>query len=122
MQRDDAWQILLEFAQEERTKKHGLAVEAVMRAYARHYGEDEETWAITGLLHDFDWEIHPTPDRHPEDGSKILAERGVPEDIRYAILCHAPYLGLEYPPDHGPRHLRRGRAFGIRHSLCAGEA
>ena len=96
MQRDDAWQILLEFAQEERTKKHGLAVEAVMRAYARHYGEDEETWGITGLLHDFDWEVHTTPDLHPEKGSKILAERGVPEDIRYAILCHAPYLGLEY--------------------------
>ena len=81
---------------EERTRKHGIAVEAVMRAYARLLHEDEEKWGITGLLHDFDWEIHPTPDLHPQEGSKILAARGVPADIRYAILCHAPFLGLEY--------------------------
>jgi predicted hydrolase (HD superfamily) len=96
MHRDDAWQILTEFAREERTRKHGLAVEAVMQAYGRLFREDEEKWGIVGLLHDFDWEIHPTEDLHPMEGSKLLAARGVPEDIRYAILCHAPFLGLEY--------------------------
>ncbi len=96
MHRDKAWEILGEFAQEERTKKHGLAVEAVMQAYARKLKQDEEKWGIVGLLHDFDWEIHPTEDLHPTEGSKLLAARDVPEDIRYAILCHAPFLGLEY--------------------------
>lgn len=96
MHRDDAWKILLEYAKEEKTLKHGLSVEAAMRAYARELHEDEEKWAITGLLHDFDWEIHPTEDLHPKEGSKLLAARGVPEDIRYAILCHAPFLGMEY--------------------------
>lgn len=96
MHREDAWKILLEHSQEERTRKHGVAVEAVMQAYARLLHEDEEKWGITGLLHDFDWEIHPTEELHPREGSKILAARGVPEDIRYAILCHAPFLGLEY--------------------------
>ena len=69
MHRDDAWQILLEYSKEERTRKHGIAVEATMRAYARELHEDEEKWGIVGLLHDFDWEIHPTEDLHPEDGS-----------------------------------------------------
>jgi predicted hydrolase (HD superfamily) len=96
MHRDDAWAILEEYAKEERTKRHGVCVEATMRAYARLLHEDEESWAITGLLHDFDWEIHPTEDLHPAAGSKILEARGVPEHIRYAILCHAPFLGLEY--------------------------
>lgn len=96
MHRGDAWKILLEYSEEERTRKHGIAVEAAMRGYARKYQEDEEKWGIVGLLHDFDWEIHPTPDLHPEEGSKILEKRGVPQDIRYAILCHAPFLGLEY--------------------------
>lgn len=96
MHRDRAWEILGEFAQEERTKKHGMAVEAVMQAYARKLKEDEEKWGIVGLLHDFDWEIHKTEELHPLEGSKLLAERDVPEDIRYAILCHAPFLGLEY--------------------------
>ncbi len=96
MQRDEAWKILKEYAREERTLKHGIAVEAVMQAYARELREDEEKWGIVGLLHDFDWEIHPTEDLHPKEGSKILAARGVPEEIRYAILCHAPFLGMEY--------------------------
>jgi predicted hydrolase (HD superfamily) len=96
MDRDAAWTILTEHATEERTWKHGVSVEAVMQAYARLLHEDEEKWGIVGLLHDFDWEIHPTPDLHPEKGSEILAARGVPDDIRYAILCHAPFLGLEY--------------------------
>jgi predicted hydrolase (HD superfamily) len=96
MNREDAWQILVEHTQEDRSRKHGLAVEAAMRAYARTFGGDEDTWGIVGLLHDFDWEIHPDAERHPLEGSKILEARGVPEEIRYAILCHAPFLGLEY--------------------------
>ena len=96
MHREQAWDILLEYSTEERTRKHGIAVEAVMQAYARLLHEDEEKWGITGLLHDFDWEIHPTADLHPKAGSTLLEARGVPQDIRYAILCHAPFLGLEY--------------------------
>ncbi len=96
MHREDAWKILQEHAREERTLRHGIAVEAAMRGYARLLHEDEEKWGITGLLHDFDWEIHPTADLHPEKGGEILAARGVPDDIRYAILCHAPFLGLAY--------------------------
>ncbi|MCA9853588.1 MAG: HDIG domain-containing protein [Dehalococcoidia bacterium] len=96
MHRDEAWKIMLEYAKEERTHKHGIAVEAVMQAYARELHEDEEKWGIVGLLHDFDWEIHPTEELHPRAGSELLAARGVPEDIRYAILCHAPFVKLEY--------------------------
>ena len=96
MHREDAWNILVEHSREERTRKHGIAVEATMRAYARALHEDEEKWGMTGLLHDFDWEIHPTAELHPLKGSEILAERGVPQDIRYAILCHAPFLGKPY--------------------------
>lgn len=94
--REDAWNILVEYSREERTRKHGIAVEATMQAYARLLHEDVEKWGIIGLLHDFDWEIHPTEDLHPREGSKLLEARGVPADIRYAILCHAPFLGLEY--------------------------
>ena len=65
-----------------------------MRAYARKYGEDEEKWAITGLIHDFDYEQHPTPEEHPFVGEKLLAERGYPEDIRRAVLSHAHYSGV----------------------------
>ena len=96
MHREDAWKILTEYAKEERSLKHGIAVEAAMQAYAKLLHEDEEKWGIVGLLHDFDWEIHPTAELHPMAGSKLLEARGVPEEIRYAILCHAPFLGLEY--------------------------
>jgi predicted hydrolase (HD superfamily) len=96
MHRDTAWEILVEYSREERTRKHGIAVEAVMQAYAKSLHQDVEKWGIVGLLHDFDWEIHPTADLHPMEGSKLLEARGVPADIRYAILCHAPFLGLEY--------------------------
>jgi putative nucleotidyltransferase with HDIG domain len=75
--------------------KHALAVEAAMRAYARHYGEDDGTWGIVGLLHDFDYERYPTPDKHPETGAAILRKKGYPEDVIYAIRSHAEYLGLE---------------------------
>jgi putative nucleotidyltransferase with HDIG domain len=66
-----------------------------MRAYARKYSGDEEIWANVGLLHDFDFEVHPTAEEHPAKGAEILRERGVPEEIVYAVLCHADYLGLE---------------------------
>ena len=71
-----------------------LAVEACMAAYARKYGEDEEKWAVTALLHDFDWEIHPQAPDHPMKGEPMLAERGVSDEIRRAILSHANYSGV----------------------------
>ena len=95
MNRQDAWALLCEYTKSPGLRKHGLAVEAAMRAYAREYGEDEEKWAIVGLLHDFDYEIHPTVDKHPMEGSKILREKGYPEDVIYAVLCHADHLELE---------------------------
>jgi len=94
MNRAQAWGLLTEFTQSESLRKHALAVESCMRAYARKFGENEETWAITGLLHDFDYERHPTPEEHPFVGEKILAERGYPEEIRRAILSHAQYSGV----------------------------
>ena len=93
--REEAVALLYEYTKSDSLRKHGLGVEAVMRAYARKYDEDEEVWGIVGLLHDFDYEIHPTADKHPMEGSKILRERGYPEEVIYAIQCHADYLGLE---------------------------
>jgi len=95
MDRRDAWDILCEYTKTGPLRKHALAVEAAMRAYARKYGDDEERWAMVGLLHDFDFEMHPNPEEHPVKGADILRERGVPEDIVYAVLCHADYLGLD---------------------------
>jgi putative nucleotidyltransferase with HDIG domain len=75
-------------------RKHMLAVEAAMRAYARRFGEDEEKWGITGLLHDMDYEKHPTPDEHPMVGVRELESRGYPEDVIHAIKGHADYLNV----------------------------
>ncbi len=94
MNRNDAWSLLTEFTQSESLRKHALAVEACVRAYARKFGEDEERWGIVGLLHDFDYEKYPTADEHPFKGSEILKERGYPEDVRRAILSHADYTGV----------------------------
>lgn len=91
---EDAFNLLLEFTESENLRKHAFAVESAMRAYARKFGEDEEKWAIVGLLHDFDYEKFPNQDQHPWIGSKILEERGYPEDIRKAILSHADYTGV----------------------------
>ena len=88
--RQQAWEILCEFTQSDALRKHGQAVEACVVAYAHKFGEDEELWSVTGLLHDFDWEVHPQVPDHPVKGSEILAARGVPEVIRKAILSHVP--------------------------------
>jgi len=95
MNRESAWNLLCEYTQSENLRKHMLAVEACMRAYARKFGEDEEKWGITGLLHDFDYEKYPTPQEHPFVGNKVLEERGYPEDVRRAILSHADYSGVK---------------------------
>lgn len=96
-----AWGLLTEFTQSESLRKHALAVEACMRAYARKFAAegridpaDEEKWAITGLLHDFDYEKYPTAEEHPFVGNKILREKGYPEDVMRAILSHANYSGV----------------------------
>lgn len=93
--RESAWELLCEFTQSESLRRHMLAVEACMRAYARKYGEEEEKWGITGLLHDFDYEKYPTPQEHPFVGNKILEERGYSEEVRRAILSHAEYSGVK---------------------------
>ena len=97
--RDDAWKLLCEYTQSEGLRKHALAVEACVRAYARKQSADEELWGVTALLHDFDYERwpnaehHPTQE-HPGEGSKILRERGYPEETIQAILGHANYTGV----------------------------
>ncbi|HXE91093.1 MAG TPA: HD domain-containing protein [Terriglobales bacterium] len=99
--RDDAWGLLCEYTQSESLRKHALAVEACMRAYARRFAADgtdpaadEELYGLCGLLHDFDYEKFPTPDQHPFVGNKILEERGYPEALRRCILSHAQYSGV----------------------------
>jgi putative nucleotidyltransferase with HDIG domain len=92
--REQAWNILCEFTKSEGLRKHALAVETCVAAYARKLGEDEPKWSIAALLHDFDWEIHPQLPDHPVKGEPILAERGVDEEIRRAILSHANHTGV----------------------------
>lgn len=91
---DAGWRLLTEFTQSESLRKHALAVEACMRAYARKAGADEELWGLVGLIHDFDYEKYPTAEEHPFKGSEILKERGYSEEIRRAILAHAEYSGV----------------------------
>jgi putative nucleotidyltransferase with HDIG domain len=95
MTRESAWELLTEYTQSESLRKHALAVEACMRAYARKFGEDENKWGIVGLIHDFDYEKYPTAEEHPSKGNAILAERGWPEDVRRAIMSHAEYSGVK---------------------------
>jgi putative nucleotidyltransferase with HDIG domain len=94
MTRDDAWCLLTEFTLSESLRKHALAVEACVRAYARKFGEDQELWGLVGLIHDFDYEKYPSAEDHPFKGSEILKERGYSEEIRRAILSHANYSGV----------------------------
>jgi len=101
--RDEAWQLLCEYTEKEGLRKHALSVEASMRFYARLFGEDEELWGITGLLHDFDYERWPDAENHPYRGNEILALKCYPEVMRTAIMGHAPYTGV-------PRESRLAQA------------
>lgn len=93
MERHDAWQILTEYTKTDSLRKHALSVEAVMQQAAREYGGDPAVWGTVGMLHDFDYEIHPNEATHPMLGEPILREHGVSDEIRHAVLCHAPYSG-----------------------------
>jgi putative nucleotidyltransferase with HDIG domain len=92
--RERAWETLTKHTQSEALRRHALGVEACMGWYARHFEEDEERWRIVGLLHDFDYEIHPTLDKHPQDGAPILREEGYPDEVIEAVLSHAEHLEL----------------------------
>ncbi len=94
MKRDEALALVREYVKNENLVKHMLSVEAAMRFYAEKFGEDAEVWGVTGILHDFDWEIHPTAAQHPQDGAPILRERGVDEFIVRAILSHGDHTGV----------------------------
>ena len=95
--RERAWETLSKYTQSEALLRHALGVEACLGWYARHFGEDEELWRAVGLLHDFDYEIHPTLDKHPQDGAPILREEGYPDEVIEAVLSHAEHL--EMPRD-----------------------
>ena len=90
LDRDKAYEIVCEHVNSDSLRKHMLAVEFAMRAYAEHYGEDPDSWGLVGLLHDFDWEIHPSLEQHPMDGAPILRERGLGEEDIRTILSHGP--------------------------------
>lgn len=94
MNRSEALAIVNEYVKNEGLVRHMLAVEAVMRFYAEKLGEDVDLWGVTGLLHDFDWEIHPTAAQHPVEGAPLLRTRGVPEEIVRAILSHGNHAGV----------------------------
>jgi putative nucleotidyltransferase with HDIG domain len=92
--RERAWETLTRYTESEALRRHALAVEAAVGWYAGEQGEDEELWRATALLHDFDYEIHPTLDKHPQDGAPILREEGYPEDLIEAVLSHAEHLAM----------------------------
>jgi putative nucleotidyltransferase with HDIG domain len=92
--REQAWETLTRYTKSEALLRHALAVEASTRWYARRFGEDEDFWAATALLHDFDYEIHPTLDKHPQDGAAILREEGYPEELIESVLSHAEHLAM----------------------------
>ena len=97
--REEAWETLTRYTKSESLRRHALAVEASTRAYARRFGGDEELWGVVALLHDFDYEIHPTLDKHPQDGAAILREEGYPEELIEAVLSHAEHLGMPRDTD-----------------------
>jgi putative nucleotidyltransferase with HDIG domain len=109
--RGEAIALLTEYTKSDALLKHMYAVEAAMRAYARSFGEDEERWGISGLLHDFDYEMYPDAPDHPLKGSEILRERGYDEEIREAILGHAPYTNV-------PRTSRMAKTLYACDELC----
>jgi putative nucleotidyltransferase with HDIG domain len=92
--RDRAWETLTRYTKSEALLRHALAVEASTATYARRFGEDEELWRVCALLHDFDYEMHPTLDKHPQDGAPILREEGYPEEVVETVLSHAEHLAL----------------------------
>jgi putative nucleotidyltransferase with HDIG domain len=92
--RERAWETLSRYTKSEALLRHALAVEAAVGAYARRFGEDEELWRVTALLHDFDYEIHPTLEKHPQDGAPILREEGYPEEVVEGVLSHASHLDV----------------------------
>jgi putative nucleotidyltransferase with HDIG domain len=92
--RERAWETLTQYTKNEALLRHALGVEACMGWYARKYGEDEELWRAVALLHDFDYEMHPTLDKHPQDGAPILREEGYPEEVVEAVLSHAEHLSI----------------------------
>jgi len=92
--RAEAWETLTKYTKSESLLRHALAVEASTASYARRFGEDEELWRVAALLHDFDYEIHPTLDKHPQDGAPILREEGYPEEVVETVLSHAEHLSM----------------------------
>jgi putative nucleotidyltransferase with HDIG domain len=92
--REEAWETLTKYTKSESLLRHALAVEASTASYARRFGEDEELWRVAALLHDFDYEIHPTLDKHPQDGAPILREEGYPEEVVETVLSHAEHLAM----------------------------
>lgn len=111
MDRADTLALLYEYTKGEGLRKHALAVETAMRAYAKKFSTDEETWGITGLIHDFDYEMYPQPPDHPLKGSEILKEKGYSEEVRTAILGHASYSGV-------PRESQMAKALFACDELC----
>jgi predicted hydrolase (HD superfamily) len=112
--RADAWELLCEYTKGDSLRKHAVAVETAMRACAKRYGEadaDEDEWALVGLLHDFDYEMFPTPDQHPFTGANILCGRGYSDRIIRAIMGHATYTGV-------PRDTTMARALFATDELC----
>ena len=120
-----AWCLLTEFTQSENLRKHALAVEACMRAYARKFASEspgkEELWGVVGLLHDFDYEKYPSLDDHPYRGNEILKERGYSDEIRRAIMSHAEYSAVTRDSAM-EKSLRLRRTGGIHHRMRAGQA
>lgn len=106
-----ALELMHEYTKSDALRKHMYSVEAAMRAYSKKYGEDEETWAIVGVLHDFDYEMYPNAPDHPTKGSEILKEKGYPEDVRRAILGHANYMNV-------PRDTHMAKALYVCDELC----
>jgi putative nucleotidyltransferase with HDIG domain len=111
MNRQDALDLLYEYTKTDSLRKHALAVEAAMCAYARKFGEDEEKWGIVGLLHDFDYEMYPQVPDHPMKGQEILAQRGYPDDVRRAIVSHVPQMNV-------PRDSQMAKALFACDELC----
>jgi putative nucleotidyltransferase with HDIG domain len=108
---NEALELMHEYVKNENLRKHMYCVSEAMRQYAKKYGEDEEKWATVGLLHDFDWEIHPNAEEHPVKGSEILKEKGYSDEIRKAILSHADYTGV-------PRESLMEKALYACDELC----